>query len=105
VSFIAILNGENELLFHVDSIRPLLQCQPSITEVSEQLCQFCNHKWELMARFGIWTIFPLNFASWSAEFGKIFCGKLLVLITGSFWKNTHIMLFHKVLQQYKKHLL
>jgi len=62
--------------------RPLVQCQPSITEVSEQLSVF-SHKWETVTSRGIWTILPhelQNFVSWPAEFGKIFRGKLCALL-------------------------
>jgi len=62
--------------------RPLVQYQPSITEVSEQLSQFSvinGRPWRA-AKFGQFSCGePRNFASWPVEFGKIFCGKLWTL--------------------------
>jgi len=36
-----------------------------------------------MVSHGIWMIWPRDFASWPAEFGKIFRGKLWALIISS----------------------
>jgi len=71
--------------------RPLVQCQPSITKVSEQLSQFSvinGRPWRA-AEFGQFCDGePRNSASWPAEFGKIFRGKLWALIT----RQQHIIL-------------
>jgi len=53
--------------------RPLVQCQPSITEVSEQLSQLSviNGRLWQAAEFGQFCHGePRNFASWTAECGK-----------------------------------
>jgi len=58
--------------------RPLVQCQPSISEAFEQLSQFSviNGRLWWAAEFGRFCCGELrNFASWPAEFGKIFHGK------------------------------
>jgi len=65
------------------SYRPLVQCQPSKNEVSEQLSQFSvinGRPWRA-AEFGRFCRGePWNFASWPAEFGEIFHGKLRALL-------------------------
>jgi len=60
-----------------------VQCQPSITEVSEQLSQFSviNGRPWWAVEFGRFCRGePRNFASRLAEFVKIFCGKLWALM-------------------------
>jgi len=63
--------------------RPLIQCQLSITEVSEQLSQFSvinGRPWPAVEFERFCRDEPRNFASWPAEFGKIFRGKLWALV-------------------------
>jgi len=38
--------------------QPLVQCQPSITEVFEQVFHISVMKWEAVASCGIWMILP-----------------------------------------------
>jgi len=62
--------------------RPLVQCQPSISEAFEQLSQFSvinGRPWRAVEFGRFWSGEPRNFASWPAEFVKIFRGKLWAL--------------------------
>ena len=72
----------------------LVQYQPSVTEVSEQLSQFkvLNGRPWRAAEFGRFCRGePRNFVSWSTEFGKIFRGKLWAIVIGcetkTFWSS------------------
>jgi len=64
----------------------VVQCQPSITEVSDLLCQFLvinRRRWRA-TEFRFCCGEPRNFASRSAEFSKIFRGKLWTLLMSTF---------------------
>jgi len=50
--------------------RPLVQCQPSISEASEQLSQFSVIDGRLWSSRGIWTILP----RWATEFRELAYG-------------------------------
>jgi len=73
--------------------QPLVQCQPSITDISEQFTVLDRRPWRA-AEFG-WFCRgePRNFASWPAEFGKVIRRKLwalpIILNLGSAFTFTH----------------